>query len=199
LWHTATAEPATEPGTITVAAGPGLTGARAEAEAVAAIHRCAPLVDGAATVDTVLSALAAGGVAHLAAHGMLAVDNPLFSTLRLHDGPLVAYDLERLPAVPHTVVLASCDSGRSVVCTGDELLGLSTTFIARGTAQLVASVMPIPDLETAPLMIALHRRIAKGLPAPVALAEAQRAMSESSPRDLAAAAGFVCIGGERSG
>lgn len=198
LWHTASTQPAPEPRNVTVAAGPALAGARAEAAAVAAIHRCVPLVDGDATVGRILAALPTAGVAHLAAHGTLSVDNPLFSTLRLHDGPLLAYDLERLPAVPHTVVLASCDTGRSVVCTGDELLGLSSTFIARGTAQLVAPVVPVPDLETTPLMVALHRRIAEGQPAAVALAEAQRTMSESDPRDLAAAAAFVCIGGERS-
>jgi hypothetical protein len=196
LWHQATTAPSGPSRTVVVAAGPGLPGARAEAVAVAGIHRCVPLLDGAATADAVLAALAGAGIAHLAAHGNLATDNPLFSTLRLHDGPLVAYDFERLPEVPHTVVLASCDSGRSVVRIGDELLGLSATFIARGTAQLVASVVPVPDAETAPLMIAMHRRIAAGQPAPVALAEAQREMRDRSRTDLAAAAGFVSIGGE---
>jgi hypothetical protein len=196
LWHKASVRPAEPTGTVAVAAGPGLAGARREAGAVAAIHRCTPMLDGGATVDAVLAALATAGVAHLAAHGSLAMDNPLFSTLRLHDGPLVVYDIERLPRVPHTVVLASCDSGRSVVRTGDQLLGLSATFIARGAGQLVASVVPIPDIETAPLMVALHRRIAAGRPAPVALAEAQQEMRDRGPADLAAAAGFVSIGGE---
>jgi len=191
LWHAATARVAA-PGEVTVAAGPGLAGAREEAEAVAAIHRTGAIVDGAATVDTVLTALAKADLAHLAAHGTLVTDHPLFSSLRLHDGPLVCYDLDRLARVPHTVVLAACDSGRSVVHTGDELLGLGAAFLTKGCAQLVASVVPIPDAETAPLMAALHRLLAQGLPVAVALARAQR--DATGPAAVAAAAGFVCVG-----
>jgi tetratricopeptide (TPR) repeat protein len=198
LWHKASNDPISPRRQVMVAAGPGLTGAREEAVAVAGIHDRTALLDGSATADAVLAQLATSDVAHLAAHGSLVPDNPLFSTLRLHDGPVVAYDIERLPRVPHTVVLASCDSGRSLVCTGDELLGLSATFIARGAAQLVASVVPIPDLETAPLMVELHRGLAAGLSAPVALASAQQEIRDRGPADLAAAAGFVSLGGERS-
>ncbi|GAB3438949.1 CHAT domain-containing protein [Actinophytocola sediminis] len=197
LWHTASSEPIIPRGRVMAAAGPGLSGARAEAAVVAAIHGRTALLDGAATADAVLAELATADIAHLAAHGDLAPDNPLFSRLRLHDGPLVTYDIERLPRVPHTVVLASCDSGRSLVCTGDELLGLSAAFIAKGAAQLVASVVPIPDLETAPLMVELHRGLAAGLSAPVALSLAQREIRDRGPADLAAAAGFVSLGGER--
>ncbi|SEF30678.1 CHAT domain-containing protein [Amycolatopsis pretoriensis] len=196
LWCAASSAPVRPARTVLVAAGPDLPGARDEALAVAAIHGCTPLVDGTATVDGVLAALADAEVAHLATHGSLNTDNPLFSSLRLADGPLIAYDLERLPRVPHTVILACCDGGRSVVRTGDELLGLSTTFMSRSATRLIASVMPIPDAETAPLMIALHRGMATGRPAPVALAEAQQEMRDRSLADLAAAAGFVSIGGD---
>jgi tetratricopeptide (TPR) repeat protein len=180
--------------TVAVAAGPGLRGAREEASAVAAIHRATALVDDAATVHAVLTALAAADVVHLAAHGRLSADNPLFSDLQLADGPLVVYDVERLARVPHTVVLAACESGRSMVCAGDELLGLSATFIRRGAAQLVASVLPIPDAETAPLMIAFHRRLAGGVAPAAALAAAQQDLAGDDPATLAAAAGFVCLG-----
>jgi CHAT domain-containing protein len=71
---------------------------------------------------------------HLAAHGRLAPHNPLFSELTLADGPLFAYDIEQLADAPHTVVLAACESGRSVVCAGDELLGLGAMFLARARA-----------------------------------------------------------------
>ena len=110
---------------------------------------------------------------HLAAHGRLAPHNPLFSELTLADGPLFAYDIEQLAEAPHTVVLAACESGRSVVCAGDELLGLGAMFLARGSSQLVASPLPVPDAETAPLMTAFHRRLAAGLPVAEALAQAQ--------------------------
>jgi tetratricopeptide (TPR) repeat protein len=193
LWHLASSRSADGTGHVAVAAGPDLPGARAEAVEVARIHHTAALVDPDATATAVLASLTGAGLGHLAAHGHLVSDNPLFSDLRLSDGPLVVYDLERLDLAPHTVVLAACDSGRSVVYAGDELLGLSATLLARGSTQLVASVLPVPDAETAPLMIALHRRLARGRPPAVALAEAQQEVADSVSA-VAAAAGFVCLG-----
>lgn len=60
--------------------------------------------------------------------------NPLFSSLRFADGPFTVYDLERLGQVPHLVVLAACDSGRSAVRPGDELLGHGVAFLTHGTS-----------------------------------------------------------------
>lgn len=180
--------------TVAVVAGPDLVGAHAEAVAVAALHGVPAIVGDAATVDAALRALASADIVHFAAHGRLAADNPLFSSLRLHDGPLVVHDLERQHRVPHTVVLASCESGRSVVCTGDELIGLCASFISGGAAQLVAPVVPIPDAQTAPLMAAFHRRLADGDTAAVALAHAQQQVSDQGPHQRAAAGGFICLG-----
>jgi CHAT domain-containing protein len=180
---------------VTVAVGPGLPTGRTEAEAVAAIHGTKPLVDAAATVEAVTAALGTASVMHLAAHGRFHVQNPLFSSLMLADGPLTVYDLERLDRVPTMVVLAACDSGRSVVCAGDELLGMSASFLAHGAQQLVASVVPVPDAETGPLMVEFHRLLVAGLPAPEALARAQQEVT-GDEAVIAAAAGFVCIGGQ---
>ncbi|WP_309110544.1 CHAT domain-containing tetratricopeptide repeat protein [Saccharothrix sp.] len=184
LWHRAATRPPSAR-EVVVAGGPGLPGAREEAEAVAAIHGRAALVDGEATVEAVPAALETAGTAHLAAHGVLAPDNPLFSALLLHDGRLNVHDVQRLKRVPDTVVLAACDVGRSVVVFGDELLGLSATFIERGTARVIASVVPIPDTETKPLMTAVHRHLAAGASPAQALAEAHLEVGPS---------GFVCIG-----
>jgi tetratricopeptide (TPR) repeat protein len=194
LWQVASRHPPEAVGRVAVAAGPGLAGARAEAEAVASVYATSALVGAAATVDAVTAAMDGAGLVHLAAHGRVRADNPLFSSLRLADGPLTVYDLERLRQSPHTVVLAACDSGRSVVYAGDELLGLSATFLAHGTRRLVASVVPIPDAETTPLMIGFHRLLAAGVPAAAALGRAQQQVTEESTTALAAAAGFVCAG-----
>jgi len=194
LWHAASRHPPEAVRRVAVAAGPGLPGARAEAEAVASIHATSALVDEAATVAAVTAAMDGAGLVHLAAHGHVRSDNPLFSSLRLADGPLTVYDLERLEHGPHTVVLAACESGRPVIYAGDELLGLSATFLSHGARRLVASVVPIPDAETTPLMIAFHRLLAAGLPAAAALGHAQQQVTEDSATSLAAAAGFVCAG-----
>jgi len=178
---------------MAVCAGPDLPGAESEAMAVAELHGGKPLVGPSATVSAVTGRLDGAALAHLAAHGTAHPHNPLFSSLRFADGPLMIYDLERLDRVPHTVVLAACESGRSVVTAGNELLGLSATFISLGAAQVVASVLPVLDAQTTPLMSALHRRMAAGEPAAEALAAAQ-GETGGDERVMAMASGFVCIG-----
>jgi CHAT domain-containing protein len=179
-----------------VAAGPGLPGARAEADAVAAIYQTAPLASTMASVQAVTSALDGADVAHLAAHGHLHLHNPLFSSLRFADGPLTVYDLERLHRPPQLVVLAACDIGRPVVPAGDELLGLSAAFIAQGTRQIIASVTSIPDTQATHLMIAFHQALTAGIPAASALAQTQQNLASADAATMATAASFVCIGGE---
>jgi tetratricopeptide (TPR) repeat protein len=196
LWYQAR-QP--NPGTLShpaIAAGPELAEAQAEAEAVAAIYRTTALVGAAATVDAVSAALARASLAHIAAHGRFNAENPLFSALQLADGQLTVYDLEQLDHVPELVVLAACDSGRAVVCAGDELLGMSASFLAQGTRVLVASVLLVPDAEAKPLMIAFHRLLSAGHLPPEALAQAQHQMAGQEPAVTAAAAGFVCIGSQ---
>ncbi|MGI9003884.1 MAG: CHAT domain-containing protein [Pseudonocardia sp.] len=193
LWHASRGRAAAEPGRVVVAAGPTLPGAAGEARAVAAVHGVTPMLPPTATVESVLGAIDGAALVHLAAHGRLAAHNPLFSDLLLADGPLLAYDVERLSRPPHTVVLAACDSGRSVVCAGDELLGLSAMFLASGTAQIIAPVLPVLDVDTAPVMVAFHQAVAAGLPAADALAAAQEQMSGDDAA-MAVAAGFVSLG-----
>ena len=194
LWYAAHCRKSPRRRQVTVAAGPGLPGARDEAEAVAAIYRTTALQGSAATVQAVTAALHRADLVHLAAHGRVRADNPLFSSLTLADGPLTVFDLERLDRVAPTVVLAACDSGLPVVCTGDELLGFGATLLSLGAHQLIASVVPVPDVETAPLMIALHRQLAAGHGAADALSQAQRQLADGDSRAMAAAAGFICIG-----
>lgn len=192
LWHAARSRPV-RPGHVVVVAGPHLPGAEAEAVAVAKSYGVEPMLPPHATVEAVLGAINGAAMLHIAAHGKLATHNPLFSDLLLTDGPLFAHDLERLATAPHTVVLASCESGGSVVCAGDELLGLSATLLAAGTAQLVASALPVPDLETAPVMEAFHAAMAAGRTAADALADARRRVRGEGPAEVAATA-FVCLG-----
>jgi tetratricopeptide (TPR) repeat protein len=193
LWH-AGRHAGNARGHTMVAVGPGLPGAASEAAAVAALHRVTALTGATARVQAVTTALDGARLAHLAAHGHIHPDNPLFTSLRFADGPLTVYDLNQLHRAPQVVVLAACDVGRSAVRAGDELLGLSATFLALGTRHVIASVVPVPDAETAPLMIAFHQFLAAGEPAAAALAMAQRQLSGTRPAAMAAAAGFVSIG-----
>ena len=184
-------------GAATVAvAGPDLPGADAEAKAVAAAYPRARLVRGEeATVDRVLDALAGAGLAHVAAHGRLRSDSPLFSALGLADGALTLYDLERLASPPQTFVLPACNAAVASVTRGDEVLGMATALVGLGVRSVVAPVVPVPDEATTPFVLAVHDGLRAGAPPSVALAAAQ-AGARGSEDQRAVASAFVCIGAD---
>ncbi|GIF47095.1 CHAT domain-containing protein [Asanoa ferruginea] len=192
LWHrAATAAPAATAGPAVFVAGPGLPHATAE---VTALARATPgarrFTRQSSDVESVLGALDGAGLAHLAAHGSFRADNPLFSALRLIDGPLTVYDLERLRRPPRHVVLSACDSGLQAIRPGDELLGLAAALLGMGATSLVAAVVPVPDEATRPLMLRMHRHLRAGARPAEALARAQQELVPGDP----AAVGFVCYG-----
>ena len=92
------------------------------------------LAGGDATAGRVLAALDGAWLAHIAAHGSFRADSPLFSSLRMHDGPLTVYDFEQLRRAPYRLVLPSCDSGVLAPAGADELLGLVSSLLPLGTA-----------------------------------------------------------------
>ena len=180
-------------GTVLVA-GPGLEQAGPEVADLALVHPGASTwVGAAATSDAFLSAADGADLVHVAAHGRFRADNPLLSSIRLADGPLTVYDLERLGRPPRRLVLSACEAGLSAARPGDELMGVAASLLALGTHTLVASVIPVRDTATRPLMVDFHRRLAAGARPAQALAEAQAAVPPDHP-DALSAAGFVCFG-----
>jgi tetratricopeptide (TPR) repeat protein len=148
---------------------------------------------GTATAQRVLDAIDGAWLAHIAAHGRFRAESPLFSSLRLDDGPLTVHDLERLRRAPYRLVLSSCDSGMSAPAGADELLGLTGSLVPLGTVGIIASVLPVNDAAVVPLMLALHQRLRRG----ASLAESLRdARHELATDPVLAATGwsFIALG-----
>lgn len=196
IWHRAAATgPPTSAAPVVAVAGPGLCSARDEAEAVARLHGGGLVLTGAdATVAAVGTAIDGAAHAHLSAHGTVRADNPLFSSVRLADGPLTVYELEHLGRAPHRVTMAACDTGRAQTVAGAEVLGFAAALIGAGTTSLVAPLVPVSDAATVGLMTDYHRGLVAGRSPSVALAAAQAGVDTEDPRAVAAAAGFVCVG-----
>ncbi|NCT89701.1 CHAT domain-containing protein [Cellulomonas sp. APG4] len=161
---------------VRVLTGPGLAASAAEARAVAECwrppHRVEIRTGDAATSGAARAALATASVVHLAAHGRHEVDNPLFSSLRLADGPLFAHELEGLRLPRSVVVLSACEVGRSSERPGGEVLGLASVLLRLGARAVVAALAPLRDDTAAALMPALHAGLADGLAPASALAHA---------------------------
>ena len=151
------------------------------------------LADGDATADRVMAAMDGAWLVHMAAHGTFRGDSPLFSAIELDDGPLTVYDLERLKQAPYRVVLSSCSSAIGVAVGADELLGLVSALISLGSAGVVASVVPVNDPATVPLMTALHDHLRAGSDLAGALTLARHAVSDD-PVAQATAYSFIALG-----
>jgi tetratricopeptide (TPR) repeat protein len=190
------ARQAPEPGHrhVTLARGPGLATDGAEVPLVARLYEDVTVLDeGAATADKVLSALDGAWLAHIAAHGIFRADSPLFSSLRMHDGPLTVYDFERLDRAPYRLVLSSCDSGVLAPAGANELLGLVSSLLPLGTAGILAAIVPLNDQAVVPLMVDLHRHLRAGQ----SLAESLHRVRQTLPDDpvqRATATSLVALG-----
>ncbi|MGW0880299.1 CHAT domain-containing protein [Streptomyces sp. NPDC002671] len=173
----------TEPppgGRLVLVRGPGLATGGAEVTELADRYGTATVLeDDDAQVPRVLAELDGAALAHLAAHGTFRADSPLFSALRMADGPLIVHDFERLARSPYRIILGSCDTARLASVGADELLGLVTALLPLGTAGVVAASAPVNDAAVVPLMFALH----KGLGAGLSLAEALRDARAALPGD----------------
>ena len=179
---------------IVLVAGPGLGTEGAEVHIVAARRPDALLLErDSARTEPVIAAIDGASLAHIAAHGKLRVDNPMFSELRLHDGPLTVYDFERIKRAPYRLVLSACDSGRVAAVGTDELLGLATTLLGMGSAGVVSGITVVNDAATVPVMESIHRSLEDGADlAQAMLASRQQALG--SPVELATAASFIGLG-----
>jgi tetratricopeptide (TPR) repeat protein len=181
-----------------VVAGPDLVGAEPEVRAIAAMWPTTRVLTGPeATVAAVLDAFATTDLVHVAAHGTFRADSPLFSSLRLGDGSLTVYDLERLDRAPATVVLPACSAGAVDVRAGDELLGTTAALLGIGVVSVIAPVVAVPDLATARFSTELHRHLAAGAGPARACAEAgARLRADGDALSTLVATSFVCFGAD---
>ena len=184
-------------GGVVLVYGPGLPHAAEEVAQLADMYAgdgdVSVLGGGTADVAQVLATIDGARLVHIAAHGTFRADSPLFSALRMDDGPLTAYDLERLTHAPRRIVLSSCDSGRGATAGADELLGLVSALIPLGTIGLVASVVPVNDAAAVPLMAGLHRHLRRGASLAEALCGARMDLVRE-PAITACGWSFVALG-----
>jgi len=193
-WLRASSSPAPKQQHVVLARGPGLATDGAEVPLVAELYDdVTVLSDAKATAGGVLSALDGAWLAHVAAHGTFRSDSPLFSSLRMCDGPLTVYDFEQLDRAPYRLVLPSCDSGVLAPAGADELLGLVSSLLPLGTAGIAAAVVPLNDVAVVPLMVELHRCLRAGQ----SLAESMLSVRFAAAADVvqhAAATSLLTLG-----
>jgi tetratricopeptide (TPR) repeat protein len=134
----------------------------------------APRVIRGATVNDTIHAMRNAQLMHLACHGVRRARDGRFAQLKLADGDLVSFELERLARTPRVVVMAACEAGLLEPLPGDESAGLATALFSATTATLVAPVVVVPDNSlTRDVFIDFHRSMATDVAPATALFEAQ--------------------------
>jgi tetratricopeptide (TPR) repeat protein len=194
-WVNARRAPRPAKDAVVLVRGPGLSSGGGEVPHLAAAYPSARVLeDEAATAPAVLSAIDGSSLVHLAAHGRFRADSPMFSSIRLADGPLTVYDFQQLHRTPYRIVLPSCDSGAVQPVGADELLGLTAALLPLGTAGIVATTVPVNDAATVSVMRAMHTALSAG---DLTMAESltiARDKTSEDPVDVATAWSFVALG-----
>ena len=132
-------------------------------------------------------------ILHFACHGLFRADNPMFSAVKLHDGWLTAADVMQLNLKDALVTLSACESGRSTVLLGDEVIGLPRAFLGAGAASVIVSLWLVQDESTVALMSHWYRQLGERMGRAAALRAAQRALRERYPHPYYWAP-FILIG-----
>lgn len=119
------------------------------------------------THDALQRALKSHDRVHIATHGLLNEQSPLFSALLTSPAAgqpsrLSLYELLSLNMKARLVVLSACETGLGRLLAGDEVVGLTRTFLQAGADTVVSSLWKVSDDSTALLMAEFHRLMGSG-------------------------------------
>lgn len=165
-----------------------LPATRSELRAVAAEGRDVQRYVGeAATEPALRRALEESAVVHVATHGVMNAQNPMFSRLELarngggrsaDDGRLEVHELLGLTIDAQLVFLSGCETGvgaanATAFTPGEDYTTLAQAFLHAGAGTVIATLWPVADAGAAAFAEAFYRALRSQSPV-TALAEAQR-------------------------
>ena len=186
-------------GDLSVEGLPGLPGTLDETAGIQQLYPHAIRVTGAGfTHDVAVKALLEHQEVHFATHGLFEEQAPLFSALITAPAPgkpsrLSLYELTDMNVKARLVILSACETDRGQVTGGDEIAGLTRTFLQAGAENVVSSLWKVSDESTALLMESLHAHLRARESTPVALRHAELQVRRKFPQPYFWA-GFVDTG-----
>jgi CHAT domain-containing protein len=167
-----------------------LPATRREAEVVrASLPGAEARIGSEATEGRARLALSEGGVVHLATHGVMNPQNPMFSRLELRkgaegrstdDGRLEVHELLGLAIDAPLVFLSGCETGLGSAWSrqfvrGEDFATLALAFLYAGSDNVVATLWRLEDESAAIFAELFYAELKQASPVD-ALARAQRAM-----------------------
>ncbi|HNB51631.1 MAG TPA: CHAT domain-containing protein [Anaerolineales bacterium] len=146
-----------------------------EAQRVAEIWGVTAYCEEQARISDLRPQISEARLIHIACHATYYDDNSLFSGLMLEDGYLTTLDVFGLQLNASLVTLSACQTGRSKIGGGDELLGLVRAFFAAGTASMLTTLWPVADQSTIDWMERFYTFVKQGQTKGEAIQNAQLA------------------------
>jgi CHAT domain-containing protein len=134
-----------------------------------------------ATRDRITHEMTTARLIHIASHATFRPDNPMFSSIQLHDSSLNFFDIYNLRTSASLITLSGCGTGLSSVVAGDELLGLVRGFLYAGATSVVISLWDVNDQTTAALMKHFYSHLAAGHSKSQSLRLAMSTLREEHP------------------
>jgi CHAT domain-containing protein/Tfp pilus assembly protein PilF len=124
-------------------------------------------------------------ILHFAVHGELRQDDPLNSGLLLagdgkDDGRLRVGEIFSLNLKADTVVLSACESGLGKISSGDEIVGLTRSFIYAGTPSIITTLWKVNDRTSYELVREFYSNL-RSMKKSEALRQAQLATMKEFP------------------
>lgn len=138
-------------------------------------------------------------IVHLAAHGQLEAEDPLFSSISLtpdkdNDGRVEVHELYDLNLErTKLVMLSACETHLGQRSRGDDIIGLTRAFLYAGASSVIASLWQVDDRATCDLMTHFYLHLAVTRSPAQALRAAQRIIRVRYPHPYYWA-GFVLTG-----
>lgn len=143
-------------------------------------------------------------IIHLASHGVLDNNDPLYSYVLLatanaseEDGLLEARELMEMHlGGTELAVLSACETAGGRARAGEGLVGMTWALLVSGVPTTVASQWKVPSKETATLMVSFHRMMNAGVSKAEAWRRAVLAMIREPRyrRRPVSWAGFIVVG-----
>lgn len=126
-------------------------------------------------------------ILHLAMHGLVDHENPLYSKLVFtsedgsQDHLLEAGDLYNMEINAQLAVLSACNTGYGKMQKGEGVMSLSRAFTYAGCPSVVMSLWSVPDMQTADIMVRFFKGLKAGFTKDKALQKAKLDYLETSP------------------
>jgi len=119
-------------------------------------------------------------ILHIATHGLVDNEHPMYSRLAFYrepdqyeDGYLNTYELFNMKLNAEMAVLSACNTGFGKHVKGEGLMTLARGFMYSGVPSLVISLWKVEDRSTASIMESFYQYLKEGMPKDEALRQAK--------------------------